>query len=54
MIRVVDLEFGGLSTVNLRIFRSTGLRTGWGRLVCIFFENENRMGGALGSHFQKM
>jgi len=28
MIRVVDLGFGGLLTVNLRIFRSAGLRTG--------------------------
>jgi len=28
MIRVVDLEFGGLSTANLRIFRSAGLRIG--------------------------
>ena len=38
MIRVVDLEFGRLSTANLRIFRSAGLRTGWGRPVCIFFK----------------
>jgi len=37
MIKVVDLGFGGLSTANLRIFRSAGLRTGWGSPVCIFF-----------------
>jgi len=28
MIRVVNLGFEGLSTANLRIFRSAGLRTG--------------------------
>jgi len=44
IIRVVDLGFGGLSTANLKIFRSAGLRTGWSRPVCIFFFlNENRM-----------
>jgi len=37
MIRIVDLGFGGLSTANLRIFRSAGLRIGWGSPVCIFF-----------------
>jgi len=37
MIRVVDLGFGRLSTANLRILRSAGLRTGCSRPVCIFF-----------------
>jgi len=53
MIRVVDLGFGGLSTTNLRIFQSAGLRTGWSRPVCIFFFKWEPDAPPSGSQFQK-
>jgi len=53
MIRVVDLGFGGLSTMNLRIFRSAGLRTRWDRPVCIFFWNCEPDGKCIRFSFSK-